>query len=250
MINQLTRLDDFKQILSDYHISDTGKKLLVSTRLALLVGPTSAGRNTIINALKETGHYHQIISDTTRKPRENNGVLEQDGVEYWFRDESDVLADLRAGKFLEAAIIHNQQVSGMSLREIERAKKEQKVAVNEIEIVGMQNIINAKPDVFALFVVPPTFDVWMKRMDGRGVLPMPEKIRRLQSAVQEFEAALTKDYYIYIVNEEFNHSVERIHTRILENRHDPAHQAIGREVIERLLVETQAYLNKHSSNKV
>lgn len=245
MINHLEHLEEFRDILADYHISDVGKKILTNTPLALLVGPTSAGRNTIINALTKTGHYHQIVSDTTRHPRENNGILEQNGVEYWFRSEQDILADLKAGKFLEAAIIHNQQVSGMSLRELERAKNEQKVAVNEIEIVGMQNIIEAKPDAFALFVVPPSFAVWMQRMDDRGVLPMPEKIRRLESALNEFEAALTHDYYIYIVNEEFHHSVERIHSRIFEGRHDPVHQASGGEVIERLLIETQAYLKKH-----
>lgn len=241
-LNSLDHLAEFQKILKDYNISSTGKKILSKTKLVLLVGPSSSGRNTIINALLETGEYHQIISDTTRKPRSNNGIMETNGVEYWFRPEEEVLADLKDGKFLEAAVIHDQQVSGISLRELDKAQKQGKVAVNEIEIVGMQNVIEAKPDVFALFVMPPSFEVWMQRMDGRGNLPLPEKKRRLKSAIKEFEAGLTHDYYIFIVNDAFEHSVERIHQRVIQGLHDPEHQEHGRSVAEKLLIETQSYL--------
>lgn len=243
MPNTLERLEEFQEVLADYRISDAGTEILRQTKLVLLVGPTSAGRNTIINALVRTGEYHVIVSDTTRKPRRNNGVLEQNGREYWFRTEEAMLEDLRAGRFLEAALIHNQQVSGMSLRELERARQEGKVAVNEIEIVGMQNIIAVKPDTFALFVVPPTFEIWMQRMDERGKMPLAEKIRRMESAAKEFEAALMHDFYVYIVNDEFEHSVERIHQRVFEGVHDTVHQAHGRDVIEKLLIETRTFLS-------
>lgn len=242
MENRLERLQEFQEVLNDYNISSTGKTILADTTFVLLVGPSSSGRNTIINALIETGQYHQILSDTTRRPRTNNGVPEQNGVEYWFRSEDDILADLKAGKFLEAAIIHNQQVSGISLRELIKAQEKGLVAVNEIETVGAHNIISAKPDAFVLFIVPPSFTVWMERMDGRGGLSASEKRRRLKSAVVEFKDALVNDYYLYIVNEDFHHSVERIHRHVVESERDPLHQEHGKAVIEKLLVETQAYL--------
>ena len=44
-------------------------------------------------------------SATTREPRENNGILEQNGREYFFRDETEMLADIKAGNFLEAEVI-------------------------------------------------------------------------------------------------------------------------------------------------
>jgi guanylate kinase len=243
MENKLARLQEFQDILAEYHISSAGKTILVDTTLVLLVGPSSSGRNTIINALVDTGHYHQIVSDTTRHPRTNNGIPEQDGVEYWFRTEQEVLTELREGKFLEAAIIHDQQVSGISLRELAKAQEKDLVAVNEIETIGAHNIIVAKPDAFVFFIVPPSFAVWMERMDGRGTLSPAEKQRRLKSSLTEFEDALTNDYYIYIVNEDFHHSVERIHRRVVEGEHDPLHQEHGRAVIEKLLVETQAHIN-------
>ncbi len=244
MTNKLQHLEDFQRVLNDYHISARGQKVLADLRLVLLVGPTASGRNTIINALVETGKYHPIISDTTRQPRANNDVMEKNGVEYWFRSEEDMLADLRAGEFLEAAIIHNQQVSGISLRELERATTLHKAAVNEIEVVGMHNIIQAKPDTFAFFVVPPSFETWMQRLDNRGAMPATEKRQRLQTAVDEFQEALKHDYYTYLVNDEFHHSVDRINHHVLEGVDDPTYQAQSRQVIQDLLEQTKAYLAK------
>lgn len=245
MINELAKLDEFQKILRGYQISDAGKKILRDTKLVLMVGPSSAGRNTIINALTKTGEYHYIVSDTTRAPRENNGVMEKNGLEYWFRTEDDMLSDLRSGMFLEAAIIHNQQVSGISLRELERARDMQKIAVNEVEIIGMQNIIQAKPDMFALFVAPPSFDVWMDRMESRGKMSQQEKRRRLESAKVELTNALEKDYYTYIINDDFHHSVDKIHNLVLGGEHDPLQQKHGSDVIEKLIIETQNYLAHH-----
>ena len=88
-----------------------------------MISVTAGGRNTIIDQLLKSGDFHYIISDTTRHKRANNGVMEQDGREYWFRSEDEILADLKAGNFLEAAIIHNQHVSGISIRELKKASK-------------------------------------------------------------------------------------------------------------------------------
>lgn len=243
MVNELEYLSEFQSVLQNYHVSEVGKKLLAKTKLVLLAGPSSSGRNTIINALKEGGRYHAIVSDTTRMPRVNNGVLEQDGVEYWFRTEQEMLSDLKAGNFLEAAIIHNQQASGISLRELEKAQQEGKIAVNEIETVGMHNIIRVKPDAFAFFVVPPSFSIWMERMDARGKMPELEKKRRLSSAIKEFNAALNNEYYTYIVNDSFDHSVEYIESCISGGHHSQQRQLAGQRAIQNLLTETSLYLS-------
>lgn len=240
-MNKLEKLQDFQQILGDYHVSSASRSILTQTKLIALVAPSSSGRNTIIKELLKSGEYHYIISDTTRKPRVNDGVLEQDGVEYWFRTERDVLDDLRAGRFLEAAIIHNQQVSGISIRELEKAQSEGKAALADIEIVGMQHIIDAKPDTFALFILPPSFDVWMQRMDDRGEMPIEEKHRRLGSAIQEFTDGIDNDYYTFVINDEFHHAVKKIHSIVYEGK-PSEDQEIGRELAKQLRAATENWL--------
>lgn len=243
-MNKLEHLDEFKQILADYQLSDEAKQLLQRLQLVLLVGPTSSGRNTIINELLKSGAYHYIVSDTTRLPRVNNGVLEQDGREYWFRDEQAVLNDLKAGRFLEAAVIHEQQVSGISMRELAAAADEGKVAINEIEVVGARNIHAAKPDALFLFVLPPSFDEWMARMNTRGQLPADEIRRRLTSAVEELTMALDENYYRFIVNDTFMQTARSMNAMILEGKRSEEHQAHGVAVAQQLLADTQAFLAK------
>lgn len=241
-MNELQQIDDFRAVLSDYHLSDAAMATLQATNMALLIGPTSSGKNTIIDELLKTGKYHRIISDTTRRPRSNNGVMEQNGTEYWFRTEHDILDDLRAGSFLEAAIIHEQQVSGISIRELQAAADEGKVALNEVEVVGAENIHTAKPDAMFFFVLPPSFDEWMARMSGRGALPEDEIRRRLESAVNEIGIALTRDYYWFVVNDTFVQTAHKIDAAVIAKSNDPADQAHGREIAEQLLRDTQAHL--------
>lgn len=241
-MNELKQIEEFKKVLDNYQFSDSAKATLQATNLALLVGPTSAGRNTIINEMMKTGHYHSIISDTTRQPRSNNGVMEQNGVEYWFRSEDELLFDLRAGAFLEAAIIHEQQVSGISIRELQVAATEGKVAINEIEVVGADNIYAAKPDTMFFFVLPPSFDEWMMRMRSRGELPADEVRRRLESAVKEIGTALERDYYWFVVNDTFVQTALKIDAAVAAKANDPASQEHGRQVAQQLLADTQAHL--------
>lgn len=242
VMNKLHRIDDFRRVLANYQVSDSAKSLLEKLQLVLLVGPSSSGRNTIINELCQSGSYHYIISDTTRKPRENNGILEQNGHEYWFRTEDEVLADLNAGEFLEAAIIHDQQVSGISMRELAAAAQHNQVAINEIEVVGADNIHAAKPDTLFLFILPPSFDEWLVRMNTRSILPEDEITRRLTSAVNELSIALERDYYRFVVNDTFKHTAVAVDAMIREHASSAEQQAHGLEVAQSLLAETQAYL--------
>lgn len=241
-MNHLEHIADFESVLRDYQPSEEAKQLLQDTKLVLLVGPTSSGRNTIINELIKSGHYHPVVSDTTRKPRINNGNLEQNGREYWFRDEQSVLQDLQAGKFLEAAIIHGQQVSGISIRELQAAAQEGKVAINEIEVVGADNIYDAKPDTTFLFILPPSFDEWMTRMQARGALPDDEVRRRLESAVKELTIGLDRDYYRFVVNNTFMHTAQAVDDLIMLGVQSEELQIDGRRTAQELLRDTAKYL--------
>lgn len=242
MANTLQHIDEFKKLLISYRVSESTKKILEHTKLVLFVGPSSSGRNTIINELLKSGDYHYIVSDTTRKPRENNGILEQDGREYWFRSEDQMLAEIRAGELLEAAVIHSQQVSGISIRELQAAAEGHKIAVNEVEVAGADNIHAAKPDTIFFFIVPPSVDEWLTRMKMRGELPADEIRRRLESAVEEIQIALNKDYYWFVVNETFIHTARDINQIIVNHTISSKQQSQGRRTAEQVLADIKVYL--------
>jgi guanylate kinase len=243
MENHLSHLDEFTDILADYKVSKRAQQSLKSIKLVLLVAPSAGGRNTLINQLLTTGRYNSIVSDTTRSPRVNNGVQEENGHEYWFRSEEEVLADLRSGELLEAEIIHNQQVSGISIRELEKASGGNKISITDIDIGGIKNILKAKPDVIALLILPPSFEEWQRRLSARGQLQGDEYYRRMQTAVKILTDALTNKDLIIIISDVVEHSAQQVDD-IVKGKIDRVTQEKGHELIKTLLIKTQNTLLK------
>lgn len=202
----LKHYQDFKDALAGYTMSERAKKALEGLQLVLMVGPTSTGRNTVINQLVKDYNYHFIVSDTTRQPQVRDGELEQNGVNYFFRTEEEMLADIKAGEFFEAELIHNLQVSGISIRELEKAKNLHKAAITDIDIGGMKNAIAAKPDIVPIFLLPPSFEEWQRRIASRGRMSEHELRNRLRTAETILTEGLSNPRYNFVVAEDVPHS--------------------------------------------
>ena len=233
----LRHLAEFKSILKDYNHSDHAKDVLKRTKLLLLVGIAGGGRNTVIRELQKTGDYYFIVSDTTRPPKVRDGKLEEHGVQYFFRSEEEVLHDLREGEFLEAALIHNQQVSGISIRELKHANETGKIAVTDVEYIGADNIARLKPDGIYIFVVPPSFDEWRRRLMHREKMSDEELANRIESASKELSFALKQPYYTFVVNDSVESATKTLHSIATSKDYDPAADVKARAIAEHLLEE-------------
>jgi guanylate kinase len=231
MAPKLEHYQQFKETLDNYQVSQRALKATENLRLVLLLGPTSAGKSTIIRHQLQTGRYYLVVSDTTRPPRENDGVIEQNGKEYWFKTEKEMLAGLKAGEYLEAEIIHDQQVSGISIRELEKAKQQGKIAINDVDSKGVHNILRVKPDTIVVMLIPPSFEEWLRRLAGRGYMSPEEQRRRFETALRVLQQALENDYYL-LISEDIEKSGAIIDT-IVEGRPN-SQQKRGRELIESL----------------
>lgn len=242
-VPKLQKLGEFQNILRNYKPSQASLTTLRSIPLVLLVGPTAAGRNTLINLLAETDRYYYIVSDTTRPKRINNGVKEQDGVEYWFKSEQEFLLGLQSGKYLEASVIHNQQVSGISVKELERAQQSDKIAVKEIEVNGADYVEGFKPDTLLVFLLPPGFETWMQRIKGRGDMTEGELRRRLESSVVEMKKALKEDYYKFVINHEIHEAAAAVDELARGAAPSPDDIQAGHNHAEQLIIDVQLYLN-------
>lgn len=241
-MNELALLGDFKETLEHYSIAPRGKQILNETSLVLLLAATSTGRNTVIRELVKTGNFHFIVSDTTRKPRVNDGILEQNGLEYWFKSEQDFLNDLQKGLYLEAEVIHDQQVSGISFLELQRAKDEHKIAITDIDLKGCQTVVAAKPDTVAILLIPPSFEEWQNRIRRRGIMETTELRRRSETALRIFEAGLTGDYFKLIVSDNVERSSRLISMYASGHAVDQNEQSRGQHILKELHARTTAWL--------
>lgn len=231
---RLEYIEEFKKLLQDYQMSDDAKRIIDKVPYTVLTAITSSGRNTIIAELVKTGKFYFTISDTTRPPRDNNGVMEQNGVEYWFKTEAQVIEGLKQGKYIEAALIHNQQVSGSNISELEHAQANNLLPINEIEVQGVEIIKKFSKKLVPIFVLPPSYQEWMRRWSTRGQISEDEKNNRMHSAKMELETALSRDYYHFLVNDDLSKAVKGIQ-KIIEGQIDSAHEAAGKQVATEIL---------------
>jgi guanylate kinase len=245
---ELTLRKEFEAVLSDYHISEKSKSIITDLKLALFMGVTAAGRNTIINELIRTHGeaYYYIVSDTTRPPQVRNGKLEQNGVEYYFRQEAEILEDLKRGEFLEAEIIHEQQVSGMSIRELKKAKDLKKIAVTDTEFNSAE-VRSIKQDTLTFFVIPPSIDAWMERLTLRGSMDPKEVSRRLDTALKMFSVVLQDEYFIIVVNSDFHETVKKVHRYITVGYPARSEMTVELETLDELTKAAHQYLAKHTT---
>ena len=237
-MNTLQHADDFKKILSSYEMSTESKGLLSQTKFVMLSAISASGRNTIIEELLKTDQFYPVVSDTTREKRINDGIEEESGKQYWFRSEQEVLERLNQGKYIEAALIHDQQVSGLSIEEFEKAAQAGKIAISDLEVQGVDVIMKASPTSIPIFVVPPSYDEWMKRWAKRGVITETEKQHRIESAQKELYTALHTDYYHFVINDALPEVVEDI-IDIALNKSVKDKEIAARSVAERILDRLQ-----------
>lgn len=211
-----------RTLLDDYQLSSGTIELVRSTPIVLLVGVAGAGKDTIKHRLLETGDYHHIVSHTTRPPRENNGVMEQDGREYHFIDSATAERMVAAGEFVEAKFVHGSTVYGTSAAEIQRAQSGGRIAITDIDVQGVAEYKAISANVIAIFVLPPSFTAWQERLMkryGQNVATAAGDIaKRKRTAISELEEALSKPYYHFVINDNLDAAVTTVNK--IAHNHD------------------------------
>jgi guanylate kinase len=215
--------------LQNYHVPSAAADLIRSTKIVFLVGIAGAGKDTVIGELLKSGDYHYIVSHTTRQPRYNHGVLEQDGEHYHFIDLDRVSDMLDNNEFIEAKSVHGN-VYGTSVAEIQTAKDKAEIAISEIEVQGIAEYRAVSDTVLPIFMLPPNYNVWQERLAKRygGDVDNEELKKRMNTAKSELREALDKDYYEFVVNNDLNKTIAVVdqiaHGNLSTEKNDEARQ--------------------------
>lgn len=234
---RLHNITAFKRALQNYRMSDHAEQVLKASRLVILSGIAGGGRNTTINYLVKQFDYFFLVSDTTRPPKLRDGVMERSGINYYFRSEPDMLRDIQNGEFVEAEIIHNQQVSGTSIRELELANQTGHVTLHETEFGGVHTFAQFKPDAHIIGLLPPSYQEWLRRLNAREVMSDLEFRNRLQTAEAVLTSMLRQDYFKFVINTNIEQCADDIRRIVEAGVYDDEHKFAGTMVVQNLLIE-------------
>lgn len=225
--------------LKSYKTPQQAVELVRASKIVLLVGITAAGKDTVIGELLKTGDYHYIVSHTTRPPRYNHGILEQDGMEYHFIDSAEAERMLDNLEFIEAKLVHNSNIYGTSVAEIQAAHDKSEIAITEIEVQGVAEYRAIAHSVLPIFLLPPNFATWQERLIKRygGDTDAGEIRQRMLTAKDELQDALDKDYFEFVVNEDLSTTIKIVdqiaHGNLSTKKNEQAKQ-IARHLIEEI----------------
>ncbi|MGW5241683.1 guanylate kinase [Monashia sp. NPDC004114] len=173
--------------------------------LTVLAGPTAVGKGTIASYVRT--HFPGVwfsVSMTTRKPRPG----EVDGVHYHFVDEQEFDRLVVAGQFLEYAVVHGAAKYGTPRGPVERAIREGRDALLEIDLQGARQVRESWPDALFVFLDPPSWDELVRRLVGRGTEGEAERERRLETA--RAELAAKPEFDEVIVNDDVRRASEEL----------------------------------------
>lgn len=231
--------------LADYKPESSIQHLVKETPILLLVGPTGAGKDSLKDKLLETGDYHHIISHTTRPPRINHGIPEENGREYHFIDKAAAEKMLDEQGFIEAKI-YSGNLYGTSVAEIRAAHDEGKIAMTDIEVQGVAEYKALDPGVMAVFLLPPDFKTWQARLQRRygDVVDAADSRLRMETALQELQQLMNTDYYVAVINDDLETALGQIKTIVDSRDHTTPDEPGARAVAEQLAKDIQAHLDQ------
>ena len=232
---------DLHTLLEDYAPSAHAVTLVQTVPIVLMVGISGAGKDSIKRKLLERGTYKDFVSFTTRSPRKNQGILEQDGVDYHFVTKEKMATLLENGEMIEAKE-YSGNVYGTGILDLEQAARQDKIAINDIEVQGVREYKKMASSVKAVFILPPSYDVWRERLTNRyedGHIEPDELHKRVVTAELELHAALDSSDYVFVVNDNLDEAVQRVDA--IAHGDDHGDQAEhGRSVARALLGDLQA----------
>ncbi len=203
---------NLQHVIDDYRMSSEAADLVRRTKLLLIAGIVGGGKNTVINEILKNSEYQEIISHTTRAPRLNHDMMERDGIDYHFVDPQYAEKLLNDKQFIEVKYVHNN-VYGTTVAELRRAYNAGKIAVTDVDVHGLKEYLDIKPDTHAIFLLPPSIDTWLSRLQRRyGDLTKHEAeiSKRFHTAHQEISLIKNDPRFILVINDDLSTTVERL----------------------------------------
>jgi len=172
--------------------------------LFVISGPSGVGKGTLRKELfKRIEGLTYSVSCTTRQPREG----EQDGVDYKFINLETFMSYVEENKFLEWAKVHGNYYGTLE-SDVRKLLDEGHDVVLEIDVQGALQVKNKMPEAILIFIMPPSEEELVRRLDRRGTESDRELEERIRNAKREILES--KRYDFIVVNDDLESAVKEL----------------------------------------
>lgn len=211
----------------------------------ILASPSGGGKTSIAHQLlasrKDVGYS---VSCTTRPPRQG----EVDGRDYYFLSVEKFNERKKKNEFAESATVHGH-LYGTLRKEAERVLASGRNVIMDIDVQGTKQFARAFPESMLIFILPPSAETLIARLEARGTEDVEALIRRFQSAKDELKAI---DLYQYVVvNDRLDSAVAAV-SDIIDGNGDRFKRSPNIELdtrVKELLDGIQRAIDQYSARK-
>lgn len=172
--------------------------------LVVLSAPSGCGKDTVFKEIQKIrDDVIESVSATTREPR----VGEIDGVNYYFKSNDEFEEMIENNGLLEY-VKYNNCYYGTPVVGVQKAINDGKVCFLIIEVEGAQNIMKMMPDCVSIFLLPPSVDTLVERLNKRNTNDADDIKNRV--AIAEKEIAMAPLYKYNVINDVLEDAVAEI----------------------------------------
>jgi guanylate kinase len=206
------------RVVKNYKPNDMASARLHNVELLMIVGPSGVGKS----ALMKASGFFEVVGDASREPRPG----ERHGVDYWFRSEKDMLREASAGNYLQVAVGSEDDLKGTHGSNF----PDHGTAVFGV-VASAVPLFRSLPfaRTMTVVVVPPDYDVWLQRLHEHH-LTSEQLEPRLAEAKDSYEFALQDDQAQFLLNDDLESAVRRLHQ--IAAGHEPDDEPQARQIAE------------------
>jgi guanylate kinase len=172
----------------------------------VLSGPSGAGKDTVLNRMKELGFpLHYVVTATTRPRRAG----EKDRVDYYFRSEAEFQEMMQQGELLEWAQVYGHWY-GVPKQQVKQALEKRKDVIVKVDVQGAATIKNLLPGAVLIFLAPPSIKEYEERLRQRQTESETELKLRIKKVTEELRSLPLFDYVVVNRQGELDSTVSQI----------------------------------------
>ncbi len=201
-------------------MTETNFKVIDPQPLLIVIsGPSGAGKDTIMQRMKERGMpFHFVVTATTRPRREN----EVHGRDYFFVSKEEFARMIDEDELIEYAIVYGDY-KGIPKQQVREALASGQDVVMRIDVQGAETVRKLAPNAVMIFMTVDNEQELERRLRERKTENAEELALRIATARKELQRVDAFDYIVVNADDHQDEAVDTIQSIIIAE-HSRVHQ--------------------------
>ncbi|MDQ3004849.1 MAG: guanylate kinase [Chloroflexota bacterium] len=183
--------------------------------LIVISGPSGAGKDTVMQRMKERGlPFHFVVTATTRPKRMN----EEHGKDYLFISSEEFARMIDEDELIEHAIVYGDY-KGIPKQQVREALASGMDVVMRLDVQGAETVRKLAPEALMIFITTESEAALVHRLETRRTETADSMAIRIATARKELNRVDAFDYVIVNRNFHLDESVDIIRAIIDAEHH-------------------------------